>query len=495
MGFSNLLWIGAILLLTVICIEMKSSLSQTEGFSGIIPYDTSYFGQFAPKRGDIGPVQEEGGYTRDARYFQGYTDVQRLGVNNDFCRMVQSKTNPEIFFFACALAGTENMASTDFRTPTTKEGLKLSRDDYIHDIDKDGRADYCRILKAADGTYKPVCNRARDHDFDTRTVLDTSPPDEIQTLLTFYDGCVFWWRFRDDMLDYVSNTQVTIAGSIKIDETPRPEVTKGVKFNGIDQFLRIGEKPDLELGNVVKLRSLRAICFWVYFDEFTNNAHILDFGNGGGDDNVWVGIIGRGDALPSSDPIRGDEDQSTVPSGSSGAQKVPEVTPRQLMETTAANVDVYQSIGFETQPRRLPASRAVPRNVSTGPATKATLMYEVWDQKQRKLRMMVPAAIPKQKWTHVAITADGMDSFRPTIKIFINGEAVITKPSGYLPQAGLTTNNYLGKSNWLATTSQYENKDELFKGSLFDVRGYATPMSYKKIRDTVTWGKKLLGIE
>jgi hypothetical protein len=122
-------------------------------------------------------------------------------------------------------------------------------------------------------------------------------------------------------------------------------------------------------------------------------------------------------------------------------------------------------------------------------------MYEVWDQKQRKLRMMVPAAIPKQKWTHVAITADGMDSFRPTIKIYINGEAVITKPSGYLPQAGLTTNNYLGKSNWLATTSQYENKDELFKGSLFDVRGYSTPMSYKKIRDTVAWGKKLLGIE
>jgi len=42
-------------------------------------------------------------------------------------------------------------------------------------------------------------------------------------------------------------------------------------------------------------------------------------------------------------------------------------------------------------------------------------------------------------------------------------------------------------------TSQFDNKDELFKGKLFDFRGYRTVMNEQKINDTVEWGKKLLG--
>ena len=34
---------------------------------------------------------------------------------------------------------------------------------------------------------------------------------------------------------------------------------------------------------------MKAISFWVKFDEFTNNAHIIDFGNGAGIDNVFIG--------------------------------------------------------------------------------------------------------------------------------------------------------------------------------------------------------------
>jgi hypothetical protein len=44
-----------------------------------------------------------------------------LEVKNDFCRMVINKANPDIMFFACALAGTENLSSTEFRTPSTKD--------------------------------------------------------------------------------------------------------------------------------------------------------------------------------------------------------------------------------------------------------------------------------------------------------------------------------------------------------------------------------------
>ena len=492
-----LLWIGAAVILVCILIEMISPKLITEGFEGLVSYDTSYFGRFTPKRGDVGPGAEEGGYIRDTRYFNGYANLQRLGVSNDFCRVVQSKSNRDILFFACALAGTENLSSTEFRTPTTKDGFRLSRDDYLRDINADGRDDYCRILKHKDGTYRALCNRATDSGFDERLVNDANPPDEIKTLLSFYEGCVFWFRFRDDMLDYVNNTQVLQSGGVKIDETPRPTITKGVEFNGTDQLIRIGDSPDLELGYIVPLRSLRAICCWVYFDEFTNNAHILDFGNGAGNDNVFLGIIGRGDAPVSADDLRpspcGDEN-ITLPTGPSGAQKAPEMSPQELMKTTAANVNDFECKGFEMSPRKLPASRVVPFE-SKKNSQKASLLYEVWDKKQRKMRIKVDAIIPKKTWTHIAITAVELDSFRPTIKVYINGEDTFTKPSGYLPHASTTSNNYLGKSNWSDVTSQYENKDEAFKGSLFDVRGYKTPMTAKKIADTVSWGKNLLGLE
>jgi len=58
----------------------------------------------------------------------------------------------------------------------------------------------------------------------------------------------------------------------------------------------------------------------------------------------------------------------------------------------------------------------------------------------------------------------------------------------------MTTNNYLGKSNWTNDTSTYELRDELFKGRLYDFRMYKSAMSEKKIKNTIAWGKKNLGI-
>jgi hypothetical protein len=274
--------------------------------------------------------------------------------------------------------------------------------------------------------------------------------------------------------------------------------TYGLNFNGIDQAVRIGDNADLELGAVVHLRGLRALSFWVYFERFTNNAHIIDFGNGAGIDNMFVGILGRGDASVSEGAIRsnkcGDEGD-TVPIGPSGPQNVREMSPQKLMESTAANVNEYDSFGFEVNPRKLPPSRINDKPLKGIQTGKATLIYEVWDQKQRRMRITLGGVIPLKKWTHVAITAVEMDSLRPTIKVYINGELSFTKPSGFLPQPAVTTNNYFGKSNWLATTNEFENKDEIFQGSLFDVRGYKTPMSSKKIEDTVKWGKEMLGLE
>jgi hypothetical protein len=53
---------------------------------------------------------------------------------------------------------------------------------------------------------------------------------------------------------------------------------------------------------------------------------------------------------------------------------------------------------------------------------------------------------------------------------------------------------YLGKSNWANVTSQYENKDELFQGNLFDLRGYKQAVSDKVIKESVAWGKSKLGL-
>jgi hypothetical protein len=54
--------------------------------------------------------------------------------------------------------------------------------------------------------------------------------------------------------------------------------------------------------------------------------------------------------------------------------------------------------------------------------------------------------------------------------------------------------NYIGKSNWSSVTSPYQNADELFKGKLFDLRGYQTSMSDAKIEATYKWGHNLLGL-
>lgn len=494
--------IGITLVLFLLVIFAAAELiwphKMVEGFQTLIPVlnpNAGYFAKFVPRRGDVGPDMEQGGYKQDPRYFRGYVDVQRLGVDHDFCRMVESGKKK---FFACALAGTENLSSVSFRTPSTDDGFRLSRDDYMRDIEGKGRAAYCRILKGRRGQYEPLCNRALETEFDSELVVDTEPPAETEMLLRFYEGCIFWYRFRDDMIDYIDTTKLLRAGEMKVDETPNPVITEGLRFNGIDQFLRLGDSPELELGYTVPLRSMRAVMMWVYFDEFTNNAHILDFGDGPEKNNIVLGIIGRGDANITDaamirPPLLCGED-TTVPSSPSGAQRADVVSPQELLKTTDANVDDYLCLGFEGNPRRLPPSRVVDKTVQ-GPKNKATLLYEVWSSQQRVMRIRVPSVIPLKKWTHICVTAKNDDAFRPDIAIYVDGEQVFLEPSGFLPQASTLSNCYIGKSNWARSTSQYENRDELFKGKMFDIRAYKQPLSEKVIEESVGWGKSKLGLQ
>jgi hypothetical protein len=498
--YQLILWIAVIILIIIAVLEIWFPKTINEGFSALIPVgDTAFWAKWIPRRGDVGPdpTEEQGGYIRDIRYFAGYTDVQRLGTNQDFCRMVEPEGDPEDKFFACALGGTEGLSTVKYRTPSVRQGFELSRDDYMRDVLGEGRDGYCRILKTGTDTFEAKCNPAGDDSFKSELVVDADPPQEIKTLLNFYEGIVVWERFIDDMVDYAKNITVSKAGGIEIEESPpNPSVTEGLAFNGKDQFLRIGDSRDLSFGDVVQLRYMRATCFWVYFEEFQNNSKIFDFGNGPNKDNVFVGIIGRGNPDKQSDellkPMCLDEALTTVPSAPSGQQCTEEVSPQRAMITSSANVDIWDCPKPELFGRIMKPIQ--PKSAPPGEARTADMVYEIWDSKQRKLHVQVKNVFPLRKWVHICITADSNDPTKPGLKIYRNGELVHTEASAWLPQTNFTTNNYIGKSNWTNVTSPYENADELFCGKLMDLRFYKIFMDEKKIKDTYQWGKKLLGI-
>jgi hypothetical protein len=468
-----------------------------EGFTTGITTNHSYWSSFISARSDIDSTQEDASYIRDPRYFNDYADVSRIGMAYDFCRMVATKSEPDNLFFACALAGTENLDSIRFRTPGTKDGFRISYDDYMRDTNGDGRAEYCRIIPWKDGSFQPVCSYAGDMGFDGTEKVDSDPPEKISTLLEFYDGCVMWLRFKGDMIDMIKNVKTQIAGKLIIDETPRRDKAEGLEFNGINQFIRVSDSSDLSVGFNMPMRSVRSWMTWVFFDDFTNNAKIFDFGNGAGKDNVFLGILAKGDsAAQGSDlrPLLCGTEESTVPTKEekSGAQPVLEMSPKRLMETTDANVNEYTCPGFSEIPDIKTPSHVKPKGFYPQPLGKATLLFEIWDKQSRKMRIKVPGAIPKKRWTHITITTTSDDAFRPNISIYINAKKVFEKESGWLPAASSMTNCYIGKSNW-SSSSQYENRDELFKGRIFDLRAYKKSLSEGMIQDSFDWGQSQLG--
>jgi len=497
------LWIGVILLITVVILELWNPYLITEGFNQLVTVgDSAFWAKWMPRRGDIStnPHEEEGGYTRDIRYFAGYTDVQRLGQDHDFCRMVvptsassangANGVNPELFF-ACALGGTDGLSTIKFRSPAVKDGFLVSRDDYMNMVQ--GRMGYGRILKTGNDTFEAKCTPSSDVSFRNALVTDSNPPERIRTLLTFYEGIMFWMRLRDDLLDYAQNLTITTANTMTMDPIPKP-TTEGLEFNGIDQFLRIGDGTNLEFGTSVHLRYLRALSFWVYFEEFQNNCHVFDFGNGPNQDNVFCGIVGRGNATTQqTSPSRClDESQKTIPDGPSGAQGTVEQSPQTALLTSSANVNLYdcpdpEIVGRIMEPLHPKTSTAEPQT--------ADLLYEIFDNKMRKLHIQVKNVFPLKKWVHIVITTTNNDAMKPGLAIYANGKKVHTETSAWLPQTDHTTNNYIGKSNWANVTSQMDNKDELFKGKLFDFRGYNQSMAEKKIQDTYAWGKELLSVD
>jgi len=207
---------------------------------------------------------------------------------------------------------------------------------------------------------------------------------------------------------------------------------------------------------------------------------------------VFLGILGKGETTLSDSGERPllCKGESTVPTGKSGQQPGPEVSPKELMETTDANVNDYVCRGPDVKnDTATHAFLKTPKKVATG---SAALLYEVWDKQSRKMRIKVNNAFPLKKWTHITITTTSNNAFRPDIAVYINAKKIFEQPNGWLPATSSMTNCYIGKSNWASSVSQYENRDELFKGSLFDFRAYKTSLSESVIKNSYVWGKNIL---
>jgi hypothetical protein len=165
--------------------------------------------------------------------------------------------------------------------------------------------------------------------------------------------------------------------------------------------------------------------------------------------------------------------QNTLPSypQKGGPKACLETTPQNLM-LLKANVNEYECKIFDVPPDYSDAEESQKRTESK--PTRATLLYEIWDGKQRKMRIKVNKVIPLKKWVHIAITAKANDSYRPDVAVYINGTQVFIEPSGHLPQTKGSTNNYLGKSKsaygfiW-KSNNMINNIDEFIKIKIDDL--------------------------
>jgi hypothetical protein len=514
MDSSIIIGIACILLLLIVLYELFYNRTHTEGFLSGSNNDnnSNFLEEFYPKRTDIipGKTVEDNDWIRDVRYKEQYVDVQKIGIKNDLCRVVMKRDNPGTMIMACALAGTDGTPSRNYATLSKAKGFVFSRDDYFRENADSKRADYCRIVKtelAPDDKWQARCAPGGNDMFLSKEILDNDPPKNIVDLLWFFEGIMIWYRFKDDMLDYAQNTQLAIAGNIQIDQDPLNNKTEGLKINPVydadktegstvattaDQFLRIGENSELEFDQKVELRNLRSFMFWVKFDKFTNNAHIFDFGNGSGHDNIYFGIEGAGNTVSTNKekPLSSQVSDANIVCQSSAPR---ELDPRVFMKYTEANVELYDCPGPEpiahtTDVNLPPPKRSFSDNKKNN-TKKANILFEIWDKEQRKMRIRCIDALQEGKLHHVACTVTDM-SFRPTWKVYVDGINIFTLEEGHLGQANYTTKNYIGRSNWEAIEGTYS--DERFRGTLFDFRMYRIPLSETKILKSIEWGKNLL---
>jgi hypothetical protein len=447
-----IIWI-AIALVAILLISSGSSKALQEGF-------------VTRPRSDIGLLSEgwteEAGYERDLRYSETFTDIQGLGIAADFCRAVAVKGDPTSTHIACALGRRDGMDTMEYRSPSVREGFRMSRDDYWRRNPASRRMDYGRILRDRDtGEWFAATAIAGPDGFKSTEEHDTTPPAGIRTLLDAYDGIQTWFRWVDDAQDYAEHSVTERHGHPTFPSLLKPDATRGLELNrwtpaaqaaaeppaAADRdYLRWGEPGELTL----EPRAIRALSFWVYWDTFQGqNPTILDCSTDGARKNrVWFGIEGGAADLPHSDI--------------SPTRPPAEVSPQQLTEICPS-----------PEPFRLP------RPITAHPASRnvASYVFEIWDEEQRIMRLVAPFAARTGVWQHIALTTTDTTTHWPTWQLYVDGALAATKIDGRAIPALLLTHNYIGRG---------------FRGCLVDFRVYTKPMPAEKRAAAMAWAKPRL---
>jgi len=406
--------------IVVIALLVGYVISETVGLEGFTN----------PPRSDIGFATEEaGGYVRDLRYSATFVDIQGIGSATDFCRAVRRKNNPDSLRISCALGGRDGMDTMEYNSRTKGEGVRFSRDDYWRS--GSGRMDYCRILKDTDtGEWYPGCLIAGRNGFKQEE-RDSDPPEAIRRLLEAYEGVLVWFRWFDDNHDYAENAGINVYGNPEFPTLLKPDVSRGLQIGRVSRdYLRWGEKGTLELNQAIPPRQIRAISCWVWWDSFEKGATILDCHNSKMADRIVLGVEGGGADLP----------------------------PAEMTEARELRPELILAIGQLTEP----VHDVRPPIQKTG----ATYYFEIWDGKQRLMRLSAPMMSAKiGVWQHVMVTVTDATSWWPKWQMWINGSLVAEKTDGRLSPAMTLTENYIGKG---------------MRGCIQDFRIYSRPIKPEK---------------
>jgi hypothetical protein len=419
-----------------------------------------------PVRSDMKEASsEERGYTRDARYAAQLADVQGAGVAGDFCRAVSKKEDPDSLRIACALALREGMDTLEFHSRSKKEGFRFSRDDYWR---SGKRMDYCRILRDQEtGGWGSFCALTTRSGIGPKEELDTAPPPYIQRLLTAYEGILAWYRWQEDGLDTTGATSLSLVGKPELPTMIKPVKTRGLQLNRypaaaaeagekappLRDLVRFGEKGTLHLDQDVKPGTIRAISFWIFWDQFEKDAAVLHCSTQDDKNRVWIGVDGSG---PSPSPIG--------PRLIAAAQELTSEELQSLGSPRVEEVPLYtDSIGHSVK-HELQREKT------------ASWVFEIWDERQRIMRIKAPFGAVVGKWQHVAITTTEAGTGWPTWQIWLDGVVAVTEEGRMIPALFLT-NNRIGEN---------------VRGCLQDFRIYREPMGEDKIKEAMAWSGRLL---
>jgi len=415
---------------------------------------------------------EERGYTRDPRYAAQFADVQGTGVAGDFCRVVAKQGDPDSSRVACALALREGMDTLEFHSKSKKEGFRFSRDDYWRHRPSKKQMDYCRILRDEEsGGWSSFCAITTKSGIGPMEEHDATPPPYIRKLLTAYEGILTWYRFQEDGLDTTGATELSLVGRAQLPSMIKPVKTRGLQLNRfpaaaatageqpppLHDLVRFGEKGTLHLDQDVKPSTIRAISFWIFWDQFEKDAAVLHCSTADGKNRVWVGVDGSG---PSPSPMK---DVQIGP-----AQ---EITPQQLQNLGSPRVEDVPL--FATKHQKDP--HGIKHELDTEKT--ATWIFEIWDESQRIMRIKAPFGAKIGAWQHVTLTTTDSTTWWPTWQIWLDGVLVIEQKEGRMIPALFLTNNRIGEN---------------VRGCLQDFRIYREPMPAAKIKEAIDWSSRLL---